>query len=218
MATATGHRSAAYGTAAPVTGTGGLLAVVGAAGPDRTALLLGLGDRLRQGAARRRAALVRAHGASAPDPYDRVGELLDLAAVQAGLRVGAVRVGEALTAAGLTLADHPDPARPGTLPRGARYERLPAADQLLLATALALIPGPGLLLVDTDTDTDTDTAAGTDAGTAAGPDTAAAADPRVWHGLRRIAATGVAVIATATDATLAGDHADRVVLLPHTGP
>jgi hypothetical protein len=197
MATAIGHGSPAYGTAPAGPAGGGLLVVIGPAGPERAALLLALGGRMRLPGPRRRVAVARAYGASAPDPYDRVGELLDLAAVHAGLRVGAPRIGEALAATGLRPAEHPDPDRPGTLPRGARFEHLPAQDQLLLAVTLALIPGPDLLLVDTP------------------DDDAAAADRRVWERLRRIAATVTPVIATAPDAAVAGDYAHRTVVLPH---
>ncbi|MFJ2634456.1 hypothetical protein ACIO6U_21290 [Streptomyces sp. NPDC087422] len=194
MVTVTGHSAPAHGVAPAAVSAAELLAVIGPAGPERTAMLVALGRGLRPGG--RRTGVARVYGPGSPDPYDRVGELLDLAAVHAGLRVGARRIHEALAAAGLTLADHPDPERPGVVPRRARFEHLGVCDQLLLAVALALIPAPDVLLVDP-------------------ADLAVPAEGRIWARLRGVAAAGTLVIAAAPTADVAGDHAHRTVVLPH---
>lgn len=193
---------------------GELLAVIGPAGSGRTSLLLALGGRmrLRAGTAevgtvrlrtgarevRRRVAVARAQGAAAPDPYDKVGELLGLAGLYAGHRTGARAIGDALAAVGLTVVDHPKSDEPGVLARSARYEHLHAADRLLLAVALALVGAPEVLLVD-DVDEGQD-----DRGS-----------HRVWTELRRVAESGTTVIATASGAMTAGRYAHRTVLLAH---
>jgi ABC-2 type transport system ATP-binding protein len=229
MATATGHSDLPQGThpipgtaggpipypVDPAAPAGELLAVIGPAGPGRTSLLLALGGRMRlrgrsiEGGearrpatareVRRRVAVARAFGAAAPEPNDRVGELLELAGVYAGHRAGAPAVGKALGRAGLTVVEHPTSAEPGILARGARYEHLPAADQLLLVVALALVGEPEVLLVDAVDDGQDDT--GSD---------------RVWTRLRHITESGTTVIAASGSATTAGRYAHRTVLLPHS--
>jgi ABC-2 type transport system ATP-binding protein len=201
---------------------GELVAVVGPAGPDRTSLLRELADRtrLRAGnaqvagerwpgrgrAVRQRTAVARAYGAGAPDPYDRVGESLDLAGVYAGRRAGARAVGDALATVGLTVVEHPgveagDP--PGVLARRSRYEHLHPADQILLAVALALVGGTEVLLVDA-----------VDAGDTVGDGQDDAGSHRVWTGLRRVADRGTTVIAATASRRSAEPHADRLVPLP----
>lgn len=201
---------AADGDGGPAGGAapgGELFAVIGPAGPARTSLLRALGGRLRwsggrgggAGEVRRRVALARAFGAAAPDPYARVGELLD--------RADAGAIGRALDAAGLTVVDHPGGGGPGLLARGARYGRLPVADRILLAVALALAGAPDALLVDAVDDGHEGRESPDGQGDPAGD--------RVWTRLRGIADSGTTVVAACSTATAAGGYADRTVLLPH---
>ncbi|WP_433888287.1 ABC transporter ATP-binding protein [Streptomyces sp. CA-111067] len=197
---ATGQRGPDGDFAVPV---GELLAVIGPAGPGRSGMLAGIGGRmrLRGGPAhpvRRRVGVARTFGAAAPDRYDRVGELLDLAAVQAGRRIGAPDVTRALAAAGLRVEDHPPAdAPPGVLPRGTRYEHLSPVDQLLLTVALALIPRPDALLVD---------------GVDAPPDEPAA--HRVWATLHDLTTSVPLVAAATTSPSPATSFAHRTIFLP----
>ncbi|MGP3927517.1 hypothetical protein [Streptomyces sp. 8N616] len=190
-----------------------LLAVIGPAGPARTALLTALARRpwLRGGGTHRpraRIAVVRDHGPGAPDPHARVEDLL--AAARGVHRPGSHgqeppqedgrrdAVGGALAAAGLALAEGAGRGRaPGVLQRRVRYEVLSRADQLLFALALALADEPASVLVDAADD-------GLDA----------TARHRVWSRLRRIAESGTTVVAACDSAEAAGIHAHRTVLLP----
>ncbi|WP_051939967.1 P-loop NTPase family protein [Phaeacidiphilus oryzae] len=220
MATASG-RSAAPGRGSPVqarsvtvTGRpgsgvdfdaepGGLLALAGPRGPERTALLLALGGRYRlrggnlrvggfalpgqKAAVRRHVAVARALHAFGPDPYDTVGELLSTAGAYAGRRADEAEVRYALERVGL---DEPP------LPRGARYGALAPLPRLLLAVALALVGRPSVLLVDAvDDGLDDD-------GT-----------PAAWRALRRVADSGPTVLATCDSASAAASQAHHVVPL-----
>ncbi|MEU8570356.1 ABC transporter ATP-binding protein [Streptomyces pathocidini] len=164
-----------------------LLAVIGPAGPGRSALLEALGER--------RWARARAAGPSPREPRvpempqeSRVPETPQASHVSCGSReshvshasyanrrVAAVRLREPL----------------GSEPAA-------RADQLLLALGLTLADEPDAVLVDSADE---------------GLDTPAR--DRVWSRLRRIAESGVTVVAACESAETAGTHAHRTVLMPY---
>ncbi|MFG2192298.1 hypothetical protein [Streptomyces sp. NPDC048639] len=169
-----------------------LLAVIGPSGPTRAALLAALAERPwpQDGAAAagdgHRIAVVRCQGAEAPDPRARVAELL----AEAG--------DDTLAVTGLTMAEAcAHGGADGALSPHMRYEHLSAADQLVVALALAVAGGPGAVVVD-----------GADNGLDA------TGCHRVWSRLRRVAESGTTVVAASESAAAAGLHAHRTVLLP----
>ncbi|MFF3764112.1 hypothetical protein ACFYYR_08505 [Streptomyces sp. NPDC001922] len=163
-----------------------LVAVIGPDGSRRAALLHALGALPAVG---RPVAPVRTRGDGAPDPGRRIGELLaDLRTAGPASRVFAGAVPGETYGGPAGRGPHPD----------TRYAELPPADRLLLALTVALAERPAAVLVES-----------------ADPGPDLVGRRRVWAGLRRVADSGVSVLAGCRTVGTAGRYAHRTVLLPH---
>ncbi|MEU6081232.1 hypothetical protein [Streptomyces sp. NPDC047108] len=169
-----------------------LLAVIGSSGPMRTALLTALAERpwprdaAEEAGEGHRITVVHRRGPEAPDPQARLADLL------AGADEDALAVTGLVAAEGSAHGGAEHGPSPHT-----RYEHLSAADQLVVALALAVAGRPDAVVVD-----------------AADEGLDATGCHRVWSRLRRVAEAGTTVVAASDSAAAAGLHAHRTVLLP----
>lgn len=181
-------------------GAGGLLVVHGPGGSGRTSLLLALAARMRLSGG-----TVRVGGHVLPRAARRVRDLVAVARAEPAVGLdGNLRVSE-LVAERRWLDRRLTSRRVaeafavlGVRPRHSDLVRdLSRADELLLATALALAGHPAAIVVD-------------DVGLGCGADDRA----HLWQALSRVCATGCTVLAAAADAPGALDPEPVLVALP----